>query len=318
MTTSKRIGKNANEIYSTEYPDIAWIIPDLLPSGMAILGGRPKAGKSWLTMQIAQAMGSGDCVFGKQVSSGRVLYLALEDGERRLKQRMKMQGWNEKSRKNVDFLTIETFIKEIGFLHVNDNAKKLYSIAEKGKYKFIVVDSFNVAFMGLKNADDSPLVTNALKPLQSYSLDANVLTLIIDHHNKQSTMSNDNQNPINNITGSTAKSSITDTAIGVYKTAKGKLRLMATGRDFEDIDIKICTDEHMHWQYEGEGKVTEKEQDVLDVIVSLGEAVRLAEVANKLNIPESRASERLKKLKQLDLIAKTPEGFIFSKNGKNH
>ena len=318
MTKTNRIGKNANEIYSTEYPDIAWIVPGLLPSGLAFLGGRPKAGKSWLTMQIAQSMGCKNLVLGHETTSGRVLYLALEDGERRLKQRMQIQGWNEKARKNVDFLTIETFTKTIGFLHENNNAKKLYSLVKYGKYKMVVIDSFNVAFMGLKNVDDSPVMTAALKPLQNHSLEANILTMVIDHHNKLSVSSNGNQSPIDNIQNSTAKSSVSDTALGVYKLGKGQLRLMATGRDIEDIDIKILADNNMHYQYEGQGKVSNKEQEVLDAIISVGNLVKMTDVSKALNIPKSRASERLNNLFQEGYIERDSEtkAFYIPKNGK--
>lgn len=313
------IGKNANEIYRTDYPDIAWIVPKLLPSGMAILGGRPKAGKSWFTMQVSQAMGDKLLVLGQEVMKGKVLYFALEDDERRLKERMRIQGWSEKSRKNVDFVVLDEFREKVGYLHENNNSDRLYKMVEQGKYKLVIIDSFNIAFMGLPNIDSNTIVTKALKPLQKYSLNSNILTLIIDHHNKSSIGIGGSQNPIDNILGSTAKSSITDTAIGVYKQEKGKLRFMATGRDFEDIDIKLKADEKMCWQYDGDGKVTDKEQAVLNIfIANEGEIVKTIEIANELGIPESRASERISKLRQLEYLHKDGNGFIYVKNGRLH
>src|SRR5215213_4571911 len=117
-TSSKRIGKNGNDIHNTEYPDAVWIVPGLIPAGMTLLAGRPKAGKSWISLQTSKAVTSGGDIFGEKVECGRVLYLALEDNDRRLKKRMEMQGWSEKSRRNIDFITFNTFVNDIGFLHL--------------------------------------------------------------------------------------------------------------------------------------------------------------------------------------------------------
>lgn len=319
MTDSRKIGKNANDIYNADYPELEWIVQGLLPIGMAIIGGRPKTGKSWITMQVAQSSGDSKLDFlGKQVRQGRVLYFALEDNHRRLKYRMEKQGWTEKSRKNVNFVTLDEFSREIGFLHLKDNAKKLYSYVEKGKYSFVVIDPFNVAFMGLQNIDNNTVVTNVLKPLHAYSLSNNVLTYLIDHHNKSSSGKDGNQSPIDNILGSTAKSSITDTALGVYKIGKGKLRFMAVGRDFEEVDMKIIADDHMHYCYDGIGELTDKEQDVFELLVAASTELKLAKIAEFLGIPESRASERLSKLRQLGFAEKTDNGFVYVKNGKVH
>lgn len=316
MTETKKLGKNANDIYNANYPELEWIVQGLLPIGMAIIGGRPKVGKSWISMQIAQAMGDKIDVLGREVSRGKVLYFALEDNARRLKKRMELQGWSEKSRKNVNFVLLDEFVRDIGFLHVNDNAKKLYSFVENGKYKMTMIDSFNVAFMGLQNIDSNTQVTKVLKPLHGYSLENNILTYLIDHHNKLSTGKDASQSPIDNILGSTAKSSVTDTALGVYKIGKGKLRFMATGRDFEDVDMKIIADECMHYQYDGIGELSDKEQDVFELLVAAQTELKLAKIAEFLGIPESRASERLSKLRQLGFADNNNNGFFYTKNGK--
>ena len=49
---------SAEELLSTPLPPVKWIIPGLLPAGLAIFAGPSKAGKSWLTLwlclQVAQ------------------------------------------------------------------------------------------------------------------------------------------------------------------------------------------------------------------------------------------------------------------------
>ena len=81
------------ELLQTTFPELDWIVPNLLPEGFSILGGRPKVGKSWLAMQISHAVITGGQVFGQKVSKGKVFYLALEDNPRRLHRRMRQQHW---------------------------------------------------------------------------------------------------------------------------------------------------------------------------------------------------------------------------------
>jgi AAA domain len=56
-----------------------YLLPGLIPDGLTLLVARPKLGKSWLALDIAIAAASGQ---------GEVLYLALEDGPRRLQRRL--------------------------------------------------------------------------------------------------------------------------------------------------------------------------------------------------------------------------------------
>src|SRR5262249_9809830 len=75
---------DANDILSKHHPDPVWAFRGLIPAGLTMLAGRPKVGKSWLSMQLALAVATGGMTLGQGVEIGRVLYLALEDSERRL------------------------------------------------------------------------------------------------------------------------------------------------------------------------------------------------------------------------------------------
>jgi len=83
----------ADELLSAQFPPIVWVVPDLLPEGLSFLAGRPKLGKSWLALQIARAVTCGGRFLSCTVAQGPVLYLALEDGKRRLQSRMRQQEW---------------------------------------------------------------------------------------------------------------------------------------------------------------------------------------------------------------------------------
>ena len=77
------------ELLTANYPPLKFVIPGLIPVGLTILAGRPKEGKSWLALQIALAAYLGGTVLGQAVPRLKVLFLALEDTEYRISDRLK-------------------------------------------------------------------------------------------------------------------------------------------------------------------------------------------------------------------------------------
>ncbi|MFJ1995718.1 AAA family ATPase [Streptomyces asiaticus] len=74
---------------SQDFPPLSYAIGGLLPEGFSLLIGPPKAGKSWLALDFLLAISGGRYAVGKIAMAGkrRVLYLALEDGDRRMQDR---------------------------------------------------------------------------------------------------------------------------------------------------------------------------------------------------------------------------------------
>ena len=50
---------SADDILGADWPEPVWAVPGMLPVGFSLLAGAPKIGKSWLALQIAQAVSSG-------------------------------------------------------------------------------------------------------------------------------------------------------------------------------------------------------------------------------------------------------------------
>lgn len=71
------------------FPPLRYAVDGLIPEGFTILIGPPKAGKSWLILGALLGVAAGGRVLGR-IPAGRarrVLYLALEDGDRRMQDR---------------------------------------------------------------------------------------------------------------------------------------------------------------------------------------------------------------------------------------
>ncbi len=77
------------DLLKEEITPINWLVENIIPAGFTILAGAPKAGKSFLLLNIAACLVTGSAVFDAyQTKKGKVLYLALEDTKHRLSSRL--------------------------------------------------------------------------------------------------------------------------------------------------------------------------------------------------------------------------------------
>lgn len=81
----------ASDLIDKDLPPIEYVVDEILPEGVGVVSGAPKAGKSWLTFQTALEVSIGGEVLGRSVLKARpVLYYGLEDGERRFQKRLRL------------------------------------------------------------------------------------------------------------------------------------------------------------------------------------------------------------------------------------
>ena len=73
-----------DEIYGMIFSAKEWIVKGILRTGLYILAGAPKVGKSFLVAQIAYHISTGRPLWGYPVNQSPVLYMALEDDHQRL------------------------------------------------------------------------------------------------------------------------------------------------------------------------------------------------------------------------------------------
>ena len=125
-------GITAAQLDDTDIPPLSWAVPGLLPEGFGILSAAPKIGKSWLVLSLGLAVATGTAFLGVPVEQRPVLYLALEDSERRLQDRM---------RRILDGQPApEALVLRIDALDALDAAKQ-YGTDHQGSNPLIVVDT---------------------------------------------------------------------------------------------------------------------------------------------------------------------------------
>jgi len=85
---------SADWLMSQTFPPLRYVIPGIVPEGFTILAAAPKTGKSWMCLDLAYQLAAGGDALGKiaVIEPRPVLYLALEDGPRRLQGRLQKLG----------------------------------------------------------------------------------------------------------------------------------------------------------------------------------------------------------------------------------
>ena len=290
----------ADSILTTQWPEPVWAVPNLLPAGLTILAGAPKIGKSWLALQIAQSVAAGGVVFGERVTQGPVLYLALEDPPRRLKERMQKQGWPVGL--PAEFVAIGAFAESIGDLR-NGGGEKLARQIESRGYRLVAIDTLSRAVSGDQN--DAQEMTKGLAPLQEIAHANNCAVLLNDHHRKTGGVYSD---PIADILGSTAKGAMVDTAIGLYRErGKAAATLSVTGREIGERTLALTMDWELGcWQYEGDADalaLTERRQEIIEAVKSFGSPT-LQELADATGQDKGNTYRRVQDLVNAGLLKK--------------
>jgi hypothetical protein len=79
----------AASLQGQTFPPLSFAVDGLVSEGLTLLAGSPKVGKSWLSLDLALAVASGGLALGAiPVDQGGAVVLALEDGLRRLQDRI--------------------------------------------------------------------------------------------------------------------------------------------------------------------------------------------------------------------------------------
>lgn len=218
-----------------ELPQPRWAVPNLLPEGLILLAGKPKLGKSWLALALAIAIASGGRALGQyQVTTGDVLYLALEDNPRRIQKRArKLLGEGP----IPDRLEFATRWKRLDSDGVPDLDLWLNAHSDA---RLIVIDTFarvRPRPQRIGNLYDEDY--NALEGVKALA-DRYGVTIFVVHHLRK--MSADD--PLDAISGTTGLTGAIDGALILNRTrGNADANLLVVGRDIEeDLELALRFD----------------------------------------------------------------------------
>ena len=103
--------RSCEEIMTTVYKPIEFVIDGLIAQGLYILAGAPKVGKSWLALDMCLSIAKGEKNLGLKTSQGTALYLCLEDSYARIQNRL-YEPTAPKSKDNIFLAALYVYIKK--------------------------------------------------------------------------------------------------------------------------------------------------------------------------------------------------------------
>lgn len=79
---------DAETLVNTPLAAIPFVVSELIPQGLHMIGWAAKIGKSWLMLWLGLRIAKGEPIWNYECKQGTVLYLALEDSYERLQRRL--------------------------------------------------------------------------------------------------------------------------------------------------------------------------------------------------------------------------------------
>jgi hypothetical protein len=239
------LGVRAGALLTKTFPPITWAVPGLLPSGLSLLGGPPKQGKSWMALDIGLGVAyGGKCLSTYSCCGGDVLYLSLDnDSERRLQERSKslLAAYDvHLDAAAMDRLPIE-FHTEWPTGDAGVAACREW-VHDARSPRLIVVDTLVKVEPDFDSSDGRGGVysrsTEAVSRWSRLANEADIGVLVV-HHDRKSSLG-DNNDWINRFTGSRGVTATAATLLFLdAKRGRREGTLHLTGRDLDTEDIEL-------------------------------------------------------------------------------
>lgn len=302
-------GIRADALMRKQFPPLRYVVDGYITEGLTILAGAPKLGKSWMALNVAFAVATGETAFGTvQSEHGDVLYLALEDNQRRLQSRLQTMGYNTAP----DRLTFCTQWPTLAEGAVDEIAQWADSTAKPTLVVIDVLAKVRDATSGRDNAYDADY--RPVAALQELAGLKNVAILVVHHTRKMGA-----DDPFDCVSGTRGLTGAADTVLVLEKDhANGRAVLYGRGRDIAEIETAVELDgECGTWRVLGDaGRVakTIEQQEILDLLKNVGEPMKLAEIAEALGKSKPNVSKMLRKMVDQGLVTKTATGSYTSVN----
>jgi hypothetical protein len=269
----------AQSILDTEYPEPKWAVKGIVPEGTTVIAGPPKLGKSIFVLNLAVAVAEGGYALSHfNVEQGDVLYLALEDGERRIQARLKKLTSGRLS----DRLKVATKwprLNEGGIEAIEEWIKR------HADARLIIVDTLKMLRVSRsrQNGNVYDADYDDVSPLTELTT-RNRLALCIVTHTRKAIA----EDPLATVSGSFG---LTGAADGVLILKRNRNSSDATlsviGRDVEEQELALRFQPDMFlWEVLGKAddvRRSDERQQVLDCLADVGEPMTPGEIAEYLD-----------------------------------
>jgi hypothetical protein len=269
----------ASDLRRKIFAPIRYIVPGYIAEGCVLLAGRPKLGKSWLVLDVALAIALGStCLGDVACEQGEVLFLALEDNERRLQRRIdKLLGaFAEEWPSRFHYATEWPRANEGGI-----EAIRAW-VAQTPNARLVVIDVLAM-FKSLRGNQDARYEADyrSLKDLQALAGELGI-PIIVDHHTRKSGA--ESGDAVEKISGTLGLAGAVDAFLVLDRDAQGT-SLEGRGRDIEDVDVAVSFDpDACRWRILGDAGAIRRSDERKAVIEALQAAVEPMSPTTIMNV----------------------------------
>lgn len=282
----------ADSLADLELREPRFIVAGLLPEGLGILAGAPKLGKSWLVLAVLVAIAIGGIALGKfAVLAGDVLYLALEDTQRRMRKRLEQMlgGAPLPSRLSI--------VHEWPPSDAGGVAELAAWLKSHPEARLVVIDTAAKFLPRPKSGAGTKYDADyaAMGPLQSLAAEYGVTILVVTHKRKAEA-----PDLLETVNGSNGLTGCADTTM-ILRRERGKADafLLVTGRDIDEQDLALRFDRASGlWSVLGDAesyRLGETNARIVDAVRTIGQPATPKEVSIALEESGAQARERTKK-----------------------
>ncbi len=224
----------ASDLKTKTFSPVKYVIPGYIPEGVTIFAGKPKIGKSWLLYDVCLASAADRFVLGEiKPVQGDVLYLALEDSQRRLKKRLE-KLWPDGTWPSQLRLATEWRKADAGGL--NDLTEWCDSVA---KPVLIVVDTLE-KFRPETKVHTPAYSSDYLAIAGLHKLaHARGIAIVVIHHVRKM----EAEDPFDMVSGTNGLTGAADTIL-ILRRLAGNVTLHARGRDIEERETACRFDKN--------------------------------------------------------------------------
>lgn len=221
-----------------------FIIDGMIPCGMTFLSGAPKIRKTFMALQMAISVASGQPFLGHNTTKCDVAYLDLEGSKSRVS--FRTDRMTTKIPRNVYITNTITERLADGLV---DKLRQLHQ--SRPSIRFIIIDTYSRARGTYKsfgvNAYDADVAL--LEPVQRMALDENIAVLFIHHDKKGAGFMSDSFERLSGTMGISGSADCVINLVADGKRFDGKATMEYTPRDAKGGEIKIVFDERFgEWQ----------------------------------------------------------------------
>ncbi|MBR1986162.1 MAG: AAA family ATPase [Mogibacterium sp.] len=220
---------DAQELLMTPLKRSPFLVDDLVPSGVSIIGGDEKTGKSWMMLHLALCIATGQDFLGHSVHQGSVFYLSLEDSMSRLQDRL-FKLTDEIPFERL-YLATKSATLEEGLI------EQITRIVEKRPdIRLFIIDTLQLARgddNDISYAGDYADIAKIIEFSREYGVDV----FIVHHVRKQG----DSRNIFNKFNGTKGITGAVDTMFLLEKENEysDKATLYVKGRDLQYRELTI-------------------------------------------------------------------------------